>query len=246
VDVAGRVALVTGASSGIGRATAIALARAGATVRLTGRDAAALEDVSRATGGSFAPADLARQDAVGELAAWAGPVDVLVNNAGFGLAGPFSSSEPAELKELIRVNLTSAILLARALLPGMLEQGSGHIVNVSSIAGHVGVQGEAVYAATKGALIAFGESLRYELQGSGVGVTTVSPGVIATKFFEREGLPYTRRFPRPIPPERVAEAIVRAIRRNAPQAFVPRWMAFPVWLRGAAPWLYRTGASRWG
>ncbi len=246
MDVAGRVALVTGASSGIGRATAIAFARAGATVKLTGRGAAALEDVSRATGGSFAPADLARQDAVGELAAWAGPVDVLVNNAGFGLAGPFASSEPADLEELIRVNLTSAVLLARALLPGMLERGSGHIVNVSSIAGHVGVQGEAVYAATKGALIAFGESLRYELQGSGVGVTTVSPGVIATNFFEREGLPYTRRFPRPIPPERVAEAIVRAIRRNAPQAFVPRWMAFPVWLRGAAPWLYRTGASRWG
>ena len=246
MDVAGRVALVTGASSGIGRATAIALARAGATVRLTGRDTAALEDVSRATGGSFAPADLARQDAVGELAAWAGPVDVLVNNAGFGLAGPFASSEPAELEALIRVNLASAILLARAILPGMLERGSGHIVNVSSIAGHVGVQGEAVYAATKGALIAFGESLRYELQGSGVGVTTVSPGVIATNFFEREGLPYTRRFPRPIPPERVAEAIVRAIRRNAPQAFVPRWMAFPVWLRGAAPWLYRPGASRWG
>jgi short-subunit dehydrogenase len=183
---------------------------------------------------------------VEDLAGWAGPVDILVNNAGFGLAGVLTSLDPGEMESLIRVNLTAPVLLARALVPQMVERGAGHLVNVASVAGHLGVQGEAVYAATKAALIAFGESLRYELQGSGVGVTTVSPGVIATRFFEREGLPYTRRFPRPVRAERVANAIVSAIRRDRPQVFVPRWMWFPVWLRGTAPWLYRQGASRWG
>jgi short-subunit dehydrogenase len=246
VDPSGRTALVTGASSGIGRATALALARAGAKLELTGRDPVALEEVARATGGTFLAADLAEPRAVDELAGWAGPVDILVNNAGFGLAGVFTSQDPGEIRSVIDVNLAAPVLLARALLPQMVERGTGHVINVGSVAGHVGVQGEAVYAATKGALIAFGESLRYELQGSGVAVTTVSPGVIATSFFEREGLPYTRRFPRPIPPERVAKAVVAAIRHRRPQVFVPRWMAFPVWLRGTAPWLYRQGASRWG
>ena len=246
MDLQGRTALVTGASSGIGLATAVAMARAGATLKLTGRDRAALEEVAHRTRGSFLGADLAEPGALDGLTEWAGPIDVLVNNAGFGLAGPLASAAPEEIERLIRVNLTAPVLLARAFLPAMLDRGSGHIVNVASVAGHVGVQGEAVYAATKGALIAFGESLRYELQGSGVGVTTVSPGVIATKFFEREGLPYTRRFPRAVSPERVARAVVMAIRRNQAQVFVPAWMAFPVWLRGAAPWLYRQGASRWG
>ena len=246
MKVSGRSTLVTGASSGIGRGTAIALASAGATVKVTGRDKAALEEVASAVRGPFLSVDLAEADGVDRLAEWADPVDILINNAGFGIAGLLGSMDRAEIERLIAVNLTAAIRLTRALLPGMLERGLGHIVNVASVAGHVGVQGEAVYAGTKGGLISFGESLRYELQGSGVGVTTVSPGVIATKFFEREGLPYTRRFPRPVSPDVVARAIVRGIERNQPQVFSPRWLAFPVWLRGAIPWLYRQGASRWG
>jgi len=246
VEVAGRTALVTGASSGIGRATAIALHQAGATVKLTGRNEEALKSVADRTRGRYLSADLADPTAPERLAAWAGDVDILVNNAGFGLAGPFESATRREVEGIVQVNLLAAIELTRLLLTGMRDRDIGHVVNVASIAGHVGVRGEAVYAATKAALIAFGESLRYELQGSGVGVTTVSPGIIATEFFEREGLPYRRRFPRALPPEQVAKAIVGSIRHNRAQVFVPRWLAFPVWLRGAAPWLYRQDASRWG
>jgi short-subunit dehydrogenase len=128
----------------------------------------------------------------------------------------------------------------------MVDRGVGHVVNVASIAGHVGVRFEAVYSATKAGLIAFSESLRYELASSGVGVTVVSPGAVRTAFFEREGRPYDRSFPRPVGPERVARAVIRAVERDRPQVFIPRWMAFPAWFHGAWPSLYRRLAARYG
>jgi short-subunit dehydrogenase len=244
--IAGSTALVTGASRGIGRATALELARRGARIKATGRDAAALDDVARRTGGEWLAADLERPEEVDRLAEWADPVDLLVNNAGFGVTVPFQSLDPAAADALIRVNLLAPIRLARLLLPGMIERGAGHIVNVASVAGHVGVAGEAVYSATKAGLIALSESLRYEVRSLGIGVTVVSPGVVRTAFFDRAGHPYDRAFPRLIRPERAARAIARAVRQDRAQVFVPGWIAFPVWLHGAVPWLYRRGAARYG
>jgi len=132
------------------------------------------------------------------------------------------------------------------MVPGMMERVQGHVVNVASIAGHVGVRFEAVYAAAKAGLIAFSESLRYEVAGSGVGVTVVSPGAVRTGFFEREGRTYNRAFPRPVAPERVAGAVVHAIEHDREQVFVPRWLAFPAWLHGVWPGLYRRLAVRYG
>lgn len=233
----GATALVTGASSGIGRATAAALATRGARVVALGRDAARLEGV----GERQVVWDLAEPGAVAEEI---GPVDVLVNNAGAGWAGPFA--ETPDVERLVAVNLVAPILLTRALLPGMLERGRGHIVNVASIAGFVAPRDEAVYAATKAGLVAFSESLRYELRGSGVGVTLVAPGVVATPFFERRGRPYDRRWPQPISAERVAEAIARAIEDEKDEVFVPRWMSAVARLRGAAPGLFRALSGRFG
>ncbi len=119
-------------------------------------------------------------------------------------------------------------------------------MNVASIAGHVGVKDEAVYGSTKAGLIGFSESLRYELEGSGVQVSVVSPGAVQTSFFQRRGRPYGRSFPRPITPEQVADTVVRAIRSGRPQLYAPRWMALPVWLRGTWPGLYRMLAGRFG
>jgi short-subunit dehydrogenase len=236
------VCLVTGASSGIGRATATRLAAEGARLVALGRDRAALDKLDAAV----VVADLARADEVERAAAEAhavhGRIDVLVNNAGIGWAGTFAATEDPE--RLLTVNLLAPVLLTRAVLPEMLERRSGWIVNVGSIAGHVGVRDEAVYAATKGGVIAFSDSLRQELAGSGVGVTLVSPGVIDTAFFTRRGAPYARRWPRPISPERVADAIVEAIRRERTDVFVPRWLALPVRLRDMAPGLYRMLARR--
>jgi short-subunit dehydrogenase len=128
----------------------------------------------------------------------------------------------------------------------MLQRRRGHIVNVASVAGHVGVAREAVYAATKGGLVTFTESLCQELARSPVGVSLVSPGVVDTPFFERRGVPYGRARPRPVPPELVADAIVAAMVARRSQVFVPRWLGGPVRLRGALPGLYRSLATRFG
>jgi short-subunit dehydrogenase len=117
---------------------------------------------------------------------------------------------------------------------------------VASIAGHLGVKGEAVYAATKGGLVVFAESLQQELAGSGVGVTLVSPGVIETEFFERRGAPYARTRPRSVPPEPLAREIAAAIESGRPLLIAPHWLQLPVRLHGLAPGLYRALASRFG
>jgi short-subunit dehydrogenase len=218
VNLAGAVCLVTGASSGIGRATAAELAARGARVIALGRDAERLAGV----GQRQVVHDLA--DGVPE---GLGPIDVLVNNAGIG--------ETEDLDRLIAVNLVAPIRLTRQLAPR-------RAVFVSSIAGVVGPRHEAAYAATKAGLIAFAESLRYE----GMGVTVVIPGVVDTEFFERRGAPYARRWPRPIPAERVARAIADAIERERAEVFVPAWLGAVARLRGAAPGLFRALSGRFG
>ena len=246
--LAGSVCLVTGATSGIGRAAALALARKGAHVVASGRDEAALREVAGATGGGALPADLAERGAPSRLAAAAlegrGRVDVVVNSAGAGLYGRFAELGDAEIERLVALNVTAPIELARALLPGMLERRTGHVVNVGSIVAHVGRREEAVYAATKAALAVFSESLRAELAGSGVGVSLISPGVVDTGFFERRGAAYDRPWPKPVPAERVAAAVVRAVRDDRAEILVPGWLTLAARVRGAAPGLYRALARR--
>jgi short-subunit dehydrogenase len=175
-----------------------------------------------------------------------GAIDVLVNNAGIGWTGSFAEMSPGEIDRLIGLNLRAAILLARELVPPMIERGRGHIVNISSIAGYLGVGGEAVYSATKAALINFSEGLRQEIADAGIGVTVVSPGVVATEFFRRQGADYSRSWPRPIAPEQVADVIVRSIEMNRPEAIVPGWLRWPARLRGGLPSVYRALHRRFG
>jgi NAD(P)-dependent dehydrogenase (short-subunit alcohol dehydrogenase family) len=122
----------------------------------------------------------------------------------------------------------------------------GGIVFVGSIAGAVGVPGESVYSATKAALACFADLLREELRADRIGVSTVLPGVVTTDLLHSRGVPYTRRFPRPMPPERAAAAVVRALQTGTPQVFVPRWLALPARLAGTAPGLYRLLARHFG
>ncbi len=207
---------------------------------LTGRDGDRLAAVVKETGGVAFVADITRPVEVAE------PIDVLVNNAGVGWAGPFDEMSEADIDRLIAVNLAAPIRLTRVLVPGMVERGRGHVVFVASIAGATGVRHEAVYAATKAGLIYFADSLRYELAGSGVGVSVVLPGVVDTPFFDRRGTPYERRRPAPIPAERVARTIVAAIERGRAEAFQPRWLRIPARLRGGAPALFRLLAGKYG
>jgi short-subunit dehydrogenase len=226
--------LITGASSGIGAATAHAMAGAHARLVLAGRDRARLDAVAASCGGRVVTADLACDTAA--LVAEAGPVDVLVANAGVGWAGPVTAMTERTIDDLMAVNLVAPVRLTRLLLPGMIERGRGHIVFVASIAGVVGVPGEAVYSATKAGLIAFAEALRAETP---VGVSVVFPGVVDTPFFERRGTPYARRRPVPIPAVRVARAIVQAVERERAEVYVPGWLELPARLRGAAPGVFR-------
>ncbi|MDQ7905772.1 SDR family oxidoreductase [Phytohabitans sp. ZYX-F-186] len=244
------VALVTGASSGIGWATAVRLAGAGARVVVHGRDRERLAALADAVGGVPLAGELADPDQVERLAAAAlevaGRVDVVVHSAGGGWAGPFDRMPAPEIGRLVAVNLAAPIGLTRALLPGMRARGSGYLMFVTSIAGRLGVAGEAVYAATKGGLDAFAESLRLELRGTGVGVGALAPGVVETRFFERRGQPYGRGRPRPIPAERVADVLVRSIAAERDDRYVPGWLRLPVAVRATAPGLYRRLAGRFG
>ena len=248
MEIRGAVALVTGASSGLGRATAELLAARGATVLAHGRDEAALTSLAERTGAIPLVEDLAEPGAAGRLAGKAQThgVDLLVANAGAGYAGDLSTMDGPLVAKLIAANLTAPIELTRALLPAMLERKRGGLFYVASIAGRTGVPGEAVYAATKAGLDTFASSLRQELAGTGVDVGVLVPGVIATAFFERRGRPYGRMRPRLLPVGSAAHALVRLIETGAAERYLPRWLGLPVAIRFTAPALYRGLAGRYG
>jgi short-subunit dehydrogenase len=241
--------LVTGATSGIGAASARALADRGATLLLHGRNPEALHAIGEELGAARRAADLSSVSEARALAGWAedsGGVDVLIGNAGIGYAGDFAGMPLETIEALVALNVTANLVLARSLLPGMLARGSGMLVFVGSVAGAMGVPREAAYAATKAAVHTLGDSLRGELAGSGVTVSVFVPGVVDTPFFTRRGQPYERGWPRPIPAGTAAEALVRQVAAARAEAFAPRWLRFPARLRGAMPRVVEKAAQRFG
>lgn len=245
------VALITGASSGIGAEVALRLADGGGwELLLNGRDENRLGAVAARTGGAALPMDLASEEGCRNLAEAAltrgGGVEALVAGAGLGWAGSYTDMAPATVERLVHVNLCAVLHLVRLVLPQMVSRGSGRLVLIGSVAGRFGVRGEAAYSATKGALIAFADSLRYELHGTGVQICVVLPGPVDTPFFARRGTPYARSWPRPVPAGMVATAVEEALAGGRDEITVPRWLGPVGRLQGAAPRLFRKLALRFG
>lgn len=190
-DLAGRRALVTGASRGIGAAIAAALDRAGARVALAARDRAALDEVAAGLVNDpvVIPIDLSAVEGPGRLAeqtlAALGGVDVLVNNAAIAHRGPAVDLDAETIDRLHAVNVRAPLLLISALLPGMIQQGRGSIINLSSVSGVIGTPKRAAYAATKGAIDAATRSMAMELGPQGVRVNSVAPGVVDTELWAK-------------------------------------------------------------
>lgn len=248
MSLAGKIVLLTGASSGLGRALASAFAGAGCRVAAVGRNEAALAALAaelRARGAVVEPFthDLHRFDGAAELVAQVesriGPVAILVNNAGAGVSGTVADVPMAEFLGALESNLLGAIALSKAVLPGMLGRKDGALAFVSSGVALRALPGYAPYSAAKAALSAFADSLRVELAGSGISVTTVYPGKLVTPFQRR-----SRHFGQPFAspgggalPERIAARILDAVEKRKPFVTVrgAAWLA--AWLDMLAPGL---------
>ncbi len=247
-----KLALVTGAASGIGRAITLELVAADARLLLVDTDEVGLATLSaeaRARGAEAATrvADLSQREAVLAVAEWArlqpGGIDILVNNAGSAYYGPTHEMSSSQFDRVLAVNLLAPITLTHALLPTLLERPCSHVLNVNSIAGLVGVAGLSAYNATKFALRGFSESLRSEYASLGLGVTTICPGLVRTKAFDAAFTPpglQTPGFPRWIiySPEQVARRAIRAVRRNEALVVVGAWPRIACWLIRLSPNLF--------
>jgi len=225
---------VTGASSGIGAATALAFAAAGARVGVLARRRDRLEALAREVIGAggealVLPADVGDPDAVDRavaqfLARWS-RVDVLVNNAGVGLTAAVESTTLDEFRLLHAVNVLGTVAATQAVLPAMKQAGRGHIINVSSVVGRRATPWSAAYSMTKSAQVAFSESLRVELKRHGISVSVVYPVRTATEFFEAQ-LRKELVMKGPTGPVQSAEHVARAIVRCARR---PRAEVYPFW-----------------
>lgn len=250
VGIEGSLAVVTGAGSGIGRATACALGRLGARVVAVDVDGPAAKSVANEIGGDAREVDVADRDAVMSLAAEVlaehGTPDVLVNNAGVGLTGRFLDTTPDDWAWILGVNLGGVVHGCQAFGPAMLERGRGHVVNVSSGLAYAPRATEPAYVTTKAAVLALTQCLRADWAPKGVGVSAVCPGVIATAIVssarfrgERasaESMARIRRaFARGHRPETVADAIVDAIVRDRPVVAVGIEARIGWMLRGVVP-----------
>jgi len=234
--LAGRTVIITGASAGIGAATARVLAMSGLRVAVCARRRERLDSLAaslRAAGGEALVYGLDVTDAaavramVDDVGARWGGVDVLVNNAGRGLSTIVEDTKPEEFRELLELNVMAVFTATQAVLPWMRRAGRGHIINVSSIVGRRGVPFRGAYSATKCALGGLSEALRVELTGSGILVSLVYPIGTATEFHEVEA---RRAGPGPQGPiqssEHVARTILSCIRRPRPEVypFRPSWL----------------------
>ena len=234
MDLAGKIIVVTGASMGIGEAVAKVFADQGASVALLSRDAGRVEEARGRVGHEERTIALScdvrhREEidrALGLILHHFQRVDVWVNNAGRGLLDSVETMDMAACRDMFETNLFGAVAAMQAVIPVMRQQGGGTIINISSVAGHVGLPFHAAYSATKFALNAMGKAARVELKGSGIHVLTVCPGYVRTGFGANEVVGTVKKRVRPgsvrgIRAERVAGATLRGYVKQKREVVVP-------------------------
>jgi short-subunit dehydrogenase len=249
--VAGRVAVVTGGSSGIGAATARLLAKRGWRCVLLARGAERLAAVAEGIGGEYDVCDVSDRAAVERVAAAVTArhpeLGLLVNDAGIPGRRDFLSADPGLVEDVLRVNYLGSLWCLRAFLSALELGAPSHVVNVVSVAGTVAYPGSGPYGASKHAQLAFSRGVAAQLAARGIHVHTILPGLVET-----EGFPQRRVLSNAIArrlvadPELVAERIVSAVERNRREVHVPRWYRAASFLQGVAPSLVAVGIRRSG
>ncbi len=242
-----KVVLITGASSGIGRASAIQFAKRGASIILVARRKEKLDQVDMELkkfniSTLVCECDISDKSQVKKISELIlekyESVDILVNNAGFAIYGSVSNLTIEEIESQMATNYFGMVYCTKIFLPSMIKKKSGHIVNVASVAGSFGLPGIASYCASKFAMLGFSEGLNHELKGSGVGVTVVSPIMVRTNFFDHSSFENIPKYsPTSLSAETVAKAILKASNSSRLEIIVPSVVRIAVWLKHTFPYL---------
>ena len=246
MDFKNKVVLITGASSGIGKETAIQFAKLGANVVLVARRKDKLVQVETElkklnVSTLVCQCDVSKKDQVKEMSKTVlekfGSVDFLINNAGFAIYGYVSDLTIDEIESQMQTNYFGMIYCTKNFLPSMLKKKSGHIVNVASVAASFGLPGIASYCATKFAMLGFSEGLKHELKNTGVGITVVSPIMVRTDFFDH---PSFEKMPKhsttSLSSKTVAQAILKAVNSPRLEIIVPSIVRGAVWMKNTFPY----------
>ncbi len=242
-----KVVVVTGATSGIGAASCVEFAKRGASIVLVARRQDKLEEMEKTMSGFgiktlACKCDVSEKTQVQKMGQQTldkfGRIDVLVNNAGFAIYGPVSELTIEQIEAQMNTNYFGMVYCTKYFLPKMLEQNSGHIVNVASVAASFGLPGIASYCASKSAMLGFSEGLRHELHGTKVGVTVVSPIMVKTNFFDHASLKKIPKYsPTALSAQTVAKAVVSAATSSRLEIIVPSVVRGAVWAKHTFPFI---------
>ena len=247
MDFKDKVVLITGASSGIGRQTAIEFAKLGANIVLVARRKNKLEQVETElkkfhTSTLICQCDVSKKDQIEQMSKTVlekfGQLDILVNNAGFAIYGSVSDLSIDDIESQMKTNYFGMIYCIKNFLPSMLKKNSGHIVNVASVAASFGLPGIASYCASKFAMLGFSEGLKHELKDTGVGITVVSPIMVRTDFFDHPSFEKMPQYsPTSLSSKTVAKAILKAANSPRLEIIVPSFVRGAVWFKNTFPYL---------
>ena len=246
MDFKNKIVLITGASSGIGKQTAIEFAKLGSNIILVARRKDKLEQVENElkkfnVTTLICTCDVSKKDQVEIMSKTVlekfNSIDILVNNAGFAIYGSVSNLSIDEIESQMETNYFGMIYCVKNFLPSMLNKKFGHIVNVASVAASFGLPGIASYCGSKFAMLGFSEGLKHELSGTGVGITVVSPIMVKTDFFEHPSFAKMPKYsPMSLNSITVAKAIVKAANSSRLEIITPSLVRIAVWLKHTFPY----------